>query len=580
MVSTSKQEAGPPRVTYRRLFGNLGKLLALTSIKLRRRLTLAIFFTVIATLADIGSLALLQRALSGPGLLPVAGSNTPFIAFVVAAIAGSLCRLIALRQTVTTQFGLTVEFAEIAFAKLQHQDYAEYLRNGGSQGIAAFERLQMLSFQALVPLITGLAATVSIALLLIGILLVEPWIGLAFVALSLAAMALSLATPENRDNALSGLATWRARLLHEARVGFRDIFLINGQERLITDFVAVDRELRKRQGAAAIATQSARHTLELAGLGIALLGLALLPTLGAERTDLVPMLGLVAFGGLRLLPHLAAIRSALRSITAHGEVTRDVVALLAPGGEPLAPQREVPPCAEVRLEHVTVKREGRAASLRDVSLTIPRGARIGICGASGAGKTTLLDVIAGALRPDKGTVLLDEVALDASSGHAWRERIGMVSQNPLLLGLTLRDVVIFPQRSEQADHERFCSAVALSGVDLMVAEFEHGLDTPVGEAIEYLSGGQRQRLALAHAVYRARDLLLLDEASGHLDSTNEDALIEALRALPADLSVILVSHRPALFAACDAVYELTGGRLTQRLPFPNPSARKPATSPA
>jgi ABC-type bacteriocin/lantibiotic exporter with double-glycine peptidase domain len=97
----------------------------------------------------------------------------------------------------------------------------------------------------------------------------------------------------------------------------------------------------------------------------------------------------------------------------------------------------------------------------------------------------------------------------------------------------------------------------------MVERFERGLDTPIGEALAFLSGGQRQRLAFAHALYRARDLLILDEATGQLDAASEATVIDALRDLPKELTLIVVSHREAPFACCEVVYKLSGGKLAR-----------------
>jgi len=542
--------------------GDLWRLIALAPAAPRRALALAISWTVFATLADVASLALLNRALATTAPAAAAVDRVaPLVAVILAAMSGSVLRLAALRRTVAAQYGLASALAVIAFERLQRQDYADYLRAGPSQGFTAFERLQIISFQALAPLIAGLAAAGSVLLMLIGLLVVAPVAGLGFVVVALIVASGRFGGGTDAGSRLSHLTAVRARLLHDGRAGFRDVFLTNGQDRLIHDFTAVDEELRHRQGAAVIAGQSARHVLELAGLGLGLAGLATLRWLGATTTDLVPMLGVLALAGLRLLPQLAAMRGAWRTVSAHGQVTSDVLTLLSPLKEPARADSTLANGHPIELEAVTVRREGRIDPLRNLSLVIPRGARIGIAGASGAGKSTLLDVLALAIAPDSGRMLIGGTPVDRAAGRSWRERIGFVSQHPVLLGDTLREAVVFPDRSDEVDDERFDRAVRLSGVEEMTAGFARGLDTPVGEAVEHLSGGQRQRVAMAHALYRARDLLLLDEASGQLDTTSERALIEAISALPDNLSVVLVSHRPALFGCCDIVYELADGQL-------------------
>lgn len=538
------------------------KLLSLARPPQRRSLAMAIACGVMASLADIASLALLKPAIGAVGAGSAISPRASLAMFIIAAMVASIFRLAAIRQTVSTQYGMASSLAVASFERLQKQDYSTFIKDGASPGFAAFDRLYTLAFQVLAPTIAALTAACSIFVLLAGLAVIEPWAALFFAVLVVAVVgAIGRLRGAGAASGLSRLANQRSRILYEGRSGFRDIFLTNGQDRLVSDFAAIDRDLSDRQRAAVVAAQSARHTLELAGFAVALAGLGAMSLLGVGGAGMVPALGMLALAGFRLLPHLAALRSAAQMIANHGEVTQDALALLFAGQPTSAERTSQIPHGPIRLQHVTVRREGRPDPLRELSLDIPLGARIGVSGGSGAGKSTLLDVLSGAIIPDAGTVLIGGAPLDRASGQAWRERIGFVSQNPLLLGANLRDAVVFPDRPSEVDSTRFDEAIRLAGIDTMAAQFASGLDTPVGEVVEQLSGGQRQRLALAHALYRARDLLLLDEATGQLDAASELELIATIEALPRDLSIVVVSHRPAMFRCCDMVYELRQGQL-------------------
>jgi ABC-type bacteriocin/lantibiotic exporter with double-glycine peptidase domain len=544
------------------LLSNVRELLSLAQPRQRRSLGLAVVCGILATLADLASLALIKPLVIAAGLTSATSTRTTLAAFILAALAASALRFAAVRLTVSTQYGLVNTLSVTAFERLQQQDYATFRKEGASRAFAAFDRLQMLAFQVISPAIAGIAAGFSAVLLLTGLLFIQPWVAVLFGFLTtVLALAPGLPWRAAAESGLSQLTNQRSRLLSEGRAGFRDVFLSNGQERLVSDFAAIDRQLRERQRAAAAAAQSSRHGLELVGFSAALIGLVTLPLVGAAGADLVPILGIAALAGLRLLPHLAAMRSAAQMISAHGEITQDVLDLLRPRAS--VQVQEVPRLVPgtISLERLTVRREGRPDPIHDLSLEIPQGARIGITGTSGTGKSTLLDVLAGASFADAGRVSIGGVPLNRANGRIWRERIGFVSQNPVLLGKDLREAVIFPNRPDEVDPERFDEAVRLAGVDTMAARFARGLDTPIGEALEHLSGGQRQRVALAHALYRARDLLLLDEATGQLDAASERTVVSAISALPRSLSIVLVSHRPAFFACCDKVFELRDGQL-------------------
>lgn len=542
------------------------RLLWLARPPQRRSLGLAVVLGVMASLADLISLAMLKPAIDAIGLDSASSGRLSLALFIIAAMVASVFRLAAIRQTVSAQYGMANSFSVSSFERLQKQDYSAFVRDGASSGFAAFDRLHLVSFQVLAPAIGALTAACCILVLLAGLSVIEPLAGLFYAVLVLVFLAeMGRQRSPARTNGLSPLSNQRSRLIYESRSGFRDIFLTNGQDRLVLDFTAISQELTERQDKAVVAAQSARHTLELAGFAVALAGLGALSLSGTGSAGMMSALGILALAGFRLLPLLATLRGAVQMISNHGEITQDVLALLTADLPESLHGHAAFSGGSISVRNVTVHREGRPDPLRDLSLELPHGARIGIAGSSGTGKSTLLDVLAGAIAPDAGTVMIGGIPLDRSSGHAWRERIGFVSQNPLLLGKSLREAVVFPDLPAEADPVRLNEAIRLAGVDTMAAEFANGLDTPVGEVVEQLSGGQRQRLALAHALYRARDLLLLDEATGHLDPAGELELIETIEALPRDLSIVLVSHRSAMFRCCDKVYELRHGKLHERV---------------
>lgn len=530
-------------------------------------LRVAVGLTALASLGDIASLALLQHSVIK--LAEYSGSvgteKTALAAFLSAVLIATILRFVAQHKTVAAQYEVTRALALRAFRSLLMQDYVDYLKQGPSAGFAAFERLNLIAQQALSPFIGVVVALVNVVALIVAVTWLYPAAGaLLGLALALIVIEAGWRKPRPATDQVSQLVRTRAALLYEARSAFRHIFLTNSQDQLYADFAAAETSFRRQQAHNIAAAQTSRHKLEITGLILALtLLFGLGPTLGDGAT-LLPLLAVFALTALRLLPQAAMLRTSLRLVALHGEVTAEVRALIdqTPEQPRLPGTEEVRLTRTLRLEDVAVSRRDQLYTLAGLNLIVPRGVRIGIRGASGVGKSTLLDVICGAIPPDRGQVLVDDMALDAARGTNWRTRIGMVSQSPVLLGRTIREAVTFPERPQAADPARFQQAIERAGISAMTADFAQGLDTPVGEAIAHLSGGQRQRLALAHALYRARDLLILDEATGQLDTASEDTIVEVLKLLPRDLTVIVASHRAALFECCDTIYELADGRLS------------------
>jgi ATP-binding cassette, subfamily B, bacterial CvaB/MchF/RaxB len=188
----------------------------------------------------------------------------------------------------------------------------------------------------------------------------------------------------------------------------------------------------------------------------------------------------------------------------------------------------------------------------DFDLDVAPGECVAIAGPSGAGKTTLLKILAGVLRPTAGTVLIDDVPIQAIGAEAYRAQIGCVLQDDrLFAGSIAENIAGF---SPSPDSERIREAARLAAIHDEIMRMTMGYGTLVGDMGSSLSGGQVQRIVLARALYRAPRLLLLDEATSHLDEDNERAINEAIARL--SMSRVIVAHRRSTLDMADRIVPL------------------------
>ncbi|MBA4142110.1 MAG: ABC transporter ATP-binding protein [Nitrosospira sp.] len=201
---------------------------------------------------------------------------------------------------------------------------------------------------------------------------------------------------------------------------------------------------------------------------------------------------------------------------------------------------------------------GTKTIFQELNLELPAHSFTTIAGPSGVGKSTMLDLLCGLAEPRSGEILIDGVSLREINLREWRRMIGYVSQENVLLHDTiLSNILVGAPDLVEADAER---ALRQAGAWDFVSVLPDGLNTVVGERGGLLSGGQRQRIAIARALAHRPSFLLLDEPTSALDPESEQLVCETLRKLAKNLTVVAVSHQPALIAAADNIYTLSRGK--------------------
>jgi len=195
--------------------------------------------------------------------------------------------------------------------------------------------------------------------------------------------------------------------------------------------------------------------------------------------------------------------------------------------------------------------------LKNINLSIPKGAFLSIIGQSGAGKTTIVDLITGLLVPQKGEVCLDGIPLSQLDVKAWRQMIGYVPQETLLLHDSIFfNVTLGDKRFSRKDAE---DALKKARAWEFISKMPDGIDTMVGERGGMLSGGQRQRITIARALVHRPELLILDEATSALDPSSELEICRVLEMLKGEYTILAISHREALLKAAEKAYLLRNG---------------------
>ena len=491
------------------------------------------------------------------------------VAFAAAATVAGGLRVLLLWASIRLANGTGAELGVEVYRKTLYQPYHVHMSRGSSQVISGITQ----KITSVTDVLMSLVAVGTLVVLFLGVLITLIVIDPLVATVSMVSFGAGYSIIawkvryklERNSQSIAQEQTRVVKVLQEGLGAIRDVILDNSQAIYTDVYRSAILKLQGANGENKFIAQSPRYAMEVLGiLVITALAYMLSFRPGGMEAQL-PVLGALAIGAQRLLPLLQQVYGNWGTVLGSKVSLRDVLDLL---DQPL-PERAYQPSPQ-SLEfrtaisfdnvHFRYSDEGPWV-LNGVSLTIPKGARVGFIGSTGSGKSTALDLLMALLEPSQGNILVDGRLIDSKTQQAWQNTIAHVPQSIFLADATIAENIAFGLLPEQIDQDRIRRVAHLAQISEFIESRPEGYGSFVGEHGIRLSGGQRQRIGIARALYKQAEVIIFDEATSALDSQTEKEVIAAIENLDRDLTILIIAHRLTTLQHCDTIVRLEEGKI-------------------
>lgn len=490
------------------------------------------------------------------------------VAFAAAALISGAMRILLLWVSNRIAFASGADLSSEVYRRTLYQPYSVHVARNSSTVISGIGKVET-TVNVVSQLLILISSTVLVLAIMLGLIAIDPVVA-SIVAIGFGASYAPITwfarqRLHRNSKRIARERTQVIKALQEGLGGIRDVLLDGTQSVYCDVYRQADLPMRKAVGNNAFIAQSPRYALEALGM---ILIAVLAYGLGRHAGGFVavlPVLGALALGAERLLPALQQSYSAWATITGNHASLADTIDLLE---QPLPADLLQPASSPlhfqfaVRFDAVRFRYTSDGPWVLDgLSLTIPKGARVGFVGITGSGKSTTLDLLMGLLVPTEGALLVDGKFLTGHLLKAWQRNIAHVPQSIFLADTTLAENIALGIPRNAIDLEKVRQAARQAQIADFIESRPAGYDACVGERGIRLSGGQRQRIGIARALYKQANVLVFDEATSALDNVTEQSVMDAIEGLNRDLTILIIAHRLTTVRRCDTLVELESGRV-------------------
>ena len=493
------------------------------------------------------------------------------LAFCSAVVFSSSIRVFITWLNYKWSYELAADLVIENFKSSLYDDYLTHISRNSSEMISAIShKTSNLVSSLILPSLTLIQLSILSISILSGLIILLPRlyiliiVMLGFCYLSIAFIVRRILVKNSKVISLNQIKT--IKVLQESLDGIKEIILGNYYEKFIDEFSSAERPYRRGYGANAFLLIFPRFLIEAIGI-LVIVSLAFLSFTSVDNpSSTLPTIGILILAIQRLLPYLQQVYQAYGAIKGNSQLNTEAIDMLVKDHRDNqafseeASNIEFQESIELSQVHFKYSSE-EEMTLKNISLKIRKGERIGIIGSTGSGKSTLVDFIMGLLPFREGEILIDGIPLNKSSLLSWYKKILHVPQTIFLADTSIKNNIAFGEKEEQISEDRVNDSIKSAYLMDYINTLPKGIETEVGERGFQLSGGQRQRIGIARSLYKGGEVLVLDEATNSLDMETEKNIVKTINSLDKEITLIIIAHNLDTIEGCNRLIIMENGRI-------------------
>ena len=493
------------------------------------------------------------------------------VAFGLAAIIAGSLRLLLLWLSIKLSNATGADLSIEVYERTLYQPFSVHLERSSSEIISGITQKVTAATGVLLAVTAVITSSLLFTSIMTTMLIVDPAVtiiaGLTFGAAYLVVVFFTSSRFELNSRSIATQQTQVVKALQEGLGAIRDVILDATQLVYTNIYRKAILFLMKANGENRFMNQAPRYAMESLGMVLIAIFVLALTNRPGGITSALPLLGMLALGAQRLLPLMQQIYGNWSVVAGSHAALNDVVNLLNqpfPSNHYKEESKPINIENSFSLQNIQFRyNDDTPWVLDNISLEIKKGSRIGLIGATGSGKSTTLDLIMGLLEPSKGSLVVDNRIIDDSLIRSWRRTVAHVPQSIFLADSSIAENIAFGVLPDQIDMARVKKAASKAMISDFIESRKYNYNEIVGERGVRLSGGQRQRIGIARALYKKANIIIFDEATSALDNETEEIVMETIRNLGNDLTLIIVAHRLTTLKDCTKIIELQNGKISR-----------------